>query len=255
MLKIAKDEVALPLKIIFEKWLLTGKYPSLWKKANVQPVHKKSSRQDKQNYRPISLLPIFSKIFEKILFDPIYNHLNENNLLSKHQSGFRPGDSTINQLLAITHNIFESFEEGCETRALFLDISKAFDKVWYESLIFKLRQNGIEGKLLDLLTDYLSDRQQRVVLNGVHSSWLPLNSGVPQGSVLGPLLFLIYINDLTDNISSSIKLFADDASLFLRVRDVAMCHQLIKKIWRSYQLRLINGKWNLILTLLNELLK
>ena len=229
MLKIAKDEVALPLKIIFEKCLLTGKYPSLWKKANVQPVHKKSSRQDKQNYRPISLLPIFSKIFEKILFDPIYNHLNENNLLSKHQSGFRPGDSTINQLLAITHNIFESFEEGCETRALFLDISKAFDKVWYEGLIFKLRQNGIEGKLLDLLTDYLSDRYQRVVLNGVHSSWLPLNSGVPQGSVLGPLLFLIYINDLTDNISSSIKLFADDASLFLRVRDVAMCHQVIKK--------------------------
>ena len=229
MLKMAKDEVSIPLKLIFEKCIHTGKFPSLWKQANVQPVHKKNSRQDKTNYRPISLLPICSKIFEKILFDPIYNHLSNNDLLTKHQSGFRPGDSTINQLLAITHSIYESFEDGCETRALFLDISKAFDKVWYSGLIFKLRQNGIDGKLLQLMTDYLNNRHQRVVLNGVHSTWLPLNSGVPQGSVLGPLLFLIYINDLTNNISSSIKLFADDASLFLRVRDVAMCHQIIKK--------------------------
>ena len=229
MLKIAKDEVTYPLKLILEKCIQTGKYPSIWKKANVQPVHKKNSRQDKTNYRPISLLPILSKIFEKILFDSIYNHLNSNDLLSKHQSGFRPGDSTVNQLLAITHSIFESFEEGCETRALFLDISKAFDKVWYSGLVFKLRQNGIDGKLLDLMTDYLSNRHQRVVLNGVHSSWLPLNSGVPQGSVLGPLLFLIYINDLTVNISSQIKLFADDASLFLPVRDTAMCQQVLKK--------------------------
>ena len=229
MLKIAKDEVSIPLKLIFDKCISTGKYPSEWKKANVQPVHKKNSRQDKSNYRPISLLPICSKIFEKILFDPIYNHLNSNGLISKHQSGFRPGDSTINQLLAITHSIYKSFEDGCETRALFLDISKAFDKVWYPGLIFKLRQNGIDGNLLELMTDYLRNRHQRVVLNGVHSTWLPLNSGVPQGSVLGPLLFLVYINDLTSNISSSIKLFADDASLFLQVRDIGMCHQTIQK--------------------------
>ena len=229
MLKLAKDEITYPLKLILDKCIQTGKYPSLWKKANVQPVHKKNSRQDKTNYRPISLLPIFSKIFEKILFDAIYKHLISNDLLSKHQSGFRPGDSTVNQLLAITHSIFESFEEGCETRALFLDISKAFDKVWYDGLIFKLRQNGIDGKPLELLTDYLSNRHQRVVLNGVHSAWLPLKSGVPQGSVLGPLLFLIYINDLTANISSRIKLYADDASLFLPVRDPSMCQQVLKK--------------------------
>ena len=166
-------------------------------------------------------------MYKRQLFDPIYNHLNSNGLISKHQSGFRPGDSTINQLLAITHSIYKSFEDGCETRALFLDISKAFDKVWYPGLIFKLRQNGIDGNLLELMTDYLRNRHQRVVLNGVHSTWLPLNSGVPQGSVLGPLLFLVYINDLTSNISSSIKLFADDASLFLQVRDIGMCLSLI----------------------------
>ena len=229
MLKMAKDEVIYPLKLIFEACMANGKYPSMWKRANVQPVHKKNSRQDKTNYRPISLLPICSKIFEKVLFNSIYKHLDDNNLLSKHQSGFRPADSTINQLLAITHDIYESFESGCETRAMFLDISKAFDKVWYDGLLFKLKQNGIEGELLSVLTDYLSDRHQRVVLNGTHSPWLPLMSGVPQGSVLGPLLFLVYINDLTDNVSSSMKLFADDASLFLRVVDVHMCHQIMKK--------------------------
>ena len=150
----------------------------------------------------------------------MYGFLTENQLLSRHQSGFRPGDSTINQLLSITNDIFESFEEGFETRAVFLDISKAFDKVWHDGLIFKLRKNGINGNLLDVIIDFLKNRHQRVVLNGKESAWEPILSGVPQGSVLGPLLFLLYINDLTDNISSSMRLFADDSSLFLRVRDI-----------------------------------
>ena len=120
------------------------------------------------------------------------------------------------------------FYENCETRAVFLDISKAFDKVWHEGLVFKLASNGIDGNLLMTVKNFLTNRHQRVVLNGTDSSWLPLNSGVPHGSVLGPLLFLVYINDLTDNISSSMKLFADDSSLFLRVRDVGMCHQTLK---------------------------
>jgi exonuclease III len=135
MLKICPTEVSLPLKIIFDKCIRDGKFPSSWKKANVQPVHKKDSRQSKKNYRPISLLPICGKIFEKIIFDNMYFYLNMNNLLSKNQSGFRPGDSTINQLLSITNDIYESFEHNAETRAVFLDISKAFDKVWHEGLI------------------------------------------------------------------------------------------------------------------------
>ena len=214
MLKIVIEEVSIPLKMIFDRCIAEGTFPSSWKKANVQPVHKKNSRQDKTNYRPISLLPICSKIFEKIIFNAIYSFLQSNGLLSKNQSGFRPGDSTINQLLAITQDIFNSFENNCETRAVFLDISKAFDKVWHKGLIFKLASNGIEGNILNLLKNFLSDRYQRTVLNGTTSDWLPLNCGVPQGSVLGPLLFLVYINDLTDNISSTMKLFADDSSLF-----------------------------------------
>ena len=133
--------------------------------------------------------------------------------MSKNQSGFRPGDSTINQRFAITQDIFNSFENNCETRAVFLDISKAFDKVWHKGFIFKWVSNGIEGNILNLLKNFLSDRYQRTVLNGTKSDWV-LNCGVPQGSVLGPLLFLDYINDLIDNISPTMKIFADDSSLF-----------------------------------------
>ena len=227
MLKTCPDEVARPLFLIFKKCLESGSFPSAWKHANVQPVHKKNSRQDKSNYRPISLLCICSKIYEKIVFDTMYKFFLDNNLLSPNQSGFRPGDSTINQLLAITTEIYNAFENRKETRAAFLDISKAFDKVWHSGLIFKLKQNGISGNLLNMLKNYLMDRKQRVILNGIESSWEPIFAGVPQGSVLGPLLFLIYINDLTQNISANIKLFADDSSLFIKVDNVETAHQTL----------------------------
>ena len=115
----------------------TGLFPDNWKKANVFPFHKKESRQLKKNYRPISLLPVCGKIFEKVIFDTMYRHFTDNQLLTPNQSGFRPGDSTINQLLYITQKIYIAFEEfpSGETRAVFLDISKAFDKVWHEGLV------------------------------------------------------------------------------------------------------------------------
>ena len=144
----------------------------------------------------------------------------ENKLIAANQSGFKPGDSCINQLIAITHEICQSFDAGYEVRGVFLDISKAFDNVWHDGLIFKLKQNGISGKLLNLIKDFLKNRKQRVVLNGQFSSWADADAGVPQGSILGPLLFLIYINDVTNGLSSSAKLFADDTSLFSVVFNV-----------------------------------
>ena len=157
----------------------------------------------------------------------MYKHINDNNLLSPNQSGFRTGDSCINQLLSITYDIFHCFDKGMETRAIFLDISKAFDKVWHKGLIYKLRQYGFSGNLLALLTDFLSNRKQRVVLNGQHSSWADIKAGVPQGSILGPLLFLVYINDLTENLHSNPKLFADDTSLFSIVADEALSNSYL----------------------------
>ena len=227
MIKICPSEVSFPLSLIFKKCFESGSFPSEWKKANVQPIHKKNSRQSKSNYRPISLLPIFSKILEKLIFDKMYSFFTENDLLSKNQSGFRPGDSTINQLLAITTEIYKAFDKYQETRAVFLDISKAFDKVWHDGLCFKLKQNGIGGNLLNMLKDFLSNRKQRVVLNGVESDWENIYAGVPQGSVLGPLLFLIYINDLTENISANMKLFADDSSLFIKVRNIEEAQNIL----------------------------
>ena len=131
----------------------------------------------------------------------------EDKLITVNQSGFKPGDSCINQLIAITHKICKSFDEGYEVQGVFLYIFKAFDNVWYEDPIFKLKQNGISSKLLNLITDPLKNRKQRVVLNGQFTSLADANAGVSQGSILGPLLFLMYVNDLTNDLSSSAKLF------------------------------------------------
>ena len=153
------------------------------------------------------------------------------------QSGFRPGDSCILQLLSITHEIYKSFDCNLETRGIFLDISKAFDRVWHQGLLFKLKSNGIDGPFFDLIKDYLLNRKQRVVLNGQTSDWADVKAGVPQGSILGPLLFLVYINDLPEGLKNNAKLFADDTSIFSVVNDINVsCNQL------NSDLSLIN-KW------------
>ena len=126
----------------------------------------------------------------------MYEFFTENNLISLNQSRFKPGDSCINQLLSITHEIYNSFDDGLEVRGIFLDISKAFDKVWHQGLLHKLKQIGISGKLFDTITNFLNFRKQRVVLNGQYSSWTSIEAGVPQGSIPGPLLFFIYITQM-----------------------------------------------------------
>ena len=220
MLKLCGRSICKPLKLIFENCLANGYFPEEWKKANVVPIHKKSDKKNIKNYRPVSLLPICGKIFERILYDRIFMFLSENNLISQKQSGFKPGDSCVNQLLSISYDIHKSFDNNLEVRGIFLDISKAFDRVWHQGLLFKLKQNGISGDLFNLLVSFLENRKQRVVLNGQYSSWANITAGVPQGSILGPLFFLVYINDLCEGLKSNPRLFADDVSLFSAVSDI-----------------------------------
>ena len=144
----------------------------------------------------------------------------QNNLITPNQSDFKTGYSCINQLISMTHEIYKSFDDGYKVRGVFLDISKAFNKVWHQGLHYKLRQYGISGELLNVLTDFLDNRTQRVILNGQYSSWAKVEAGVPEGSILGWLLFLIYIKDLSDNLASNPKLFADGTSLFSVVENV-----------------------------------
>ena len=220
MAKIYDNSICKTLKLIFQSCLESGKFPSELKKANVVPIHKKGDKQILKNYRSISLLPITGKIFERLLYDTMFEVFTKNNLISDNQSGFKPGDSCVNQLLSITHEIYQSFDDNLEVRSVCLDISTAFDKVWHKGLIYKLKQNGISGNILNTIIDFLSFRKFRVVLNGQVSQWTNIEARVPQGSILGPLLYLIYINDLFVDLWTNAKLFADDTSLFSVVRDI-----------------------------------
>ena len=159
MLQLCDKAIAKPLHLVFSSCMDSGILPTEWKMANVVPVYKKDDKQNVKNYRPVSLLPIFGKIFERLIYKEMYSFFIENNLISQNQSGFKQGESCINQLVSITHDIYKSLDQGYEVRSVFLDISKAFDKVWHKGLLHKLEQNGINGPLLKILNDFLRGRK------------------------------------------------------------------------------------------------
>ena len=148
MIKLCRDSIYKPLGMIFKSCLNQGIFPAECKKANVVPLYIKGDHQCVKNDRPVFLLPVFSKIFERLIYNAMFKHVLDNNLISSNQSSLKPGESCINQVIAITHEIFKGFHDGLEIRGVFLDISKAFNKVWHEELIHKLRRNGICGNLL-----------------------------------------------------------------------------------------------------------
>ena len=190
-----------------------GIFPDQWKRAMVSAIFKKADRRLKSNYRPISLLSCMSKVFERAVFNDLYEYLVSNNLLCDCNSGFRKNDSTINRLLALLDSIYRGLEEHKDIILILLDISKAFDKVWHPGLLFKLKQLGICGSLYNWIESYLSNRLQRVVVGGQSSSYRATHAGVPQGSILGPLLFLLFINDMTVNLNLECHQYADDTTL------------------------------------------
>ena len=177
------------------------------------PIFKKGDKHNPSNYRPIVLLSSVGKIFERIIHKHLHNFMIDNNLIYKYQSGFLPNNSTVYQLLEIYHNICMGMEDKKNTCLVFCDISKAFDRVWHKGLLLKLEAYGVKGSLLQLLNNYLSERQQAVFVNNSLSQFQTVNAGVPQGSVLGPFLFLLYINDISDKLISLSRLFADDTSM------------------------------------------
>jgi len=241
MLKQAGNAIVPSLTKLINMCLTQNRVPDLWKKANVLPLHKKDSKDECNNYRPVSILPIASKILERIVFKHVYNFFFEQKLLTSHQSGFKPNDSTVNQLAYLYHTFCEALDKKMDVRMIFCDISKAFDRVWHAGIIYKLQCLGITGNLLEFFKDYLANRKQRVLIKGQYSSWGNIKAGVPQGSVLGPLLFLVYINDLIDTITCDIKLFADDTTLYTLVNDHEQSADLLN--YNLKQVQLWANKW------------
>ena len=202
---------------IFNKSLAQGKLPPSWKKANIIPIHKKGSKFQATNYRPISLLPIISKVLERCVYNKIIEYIIPK--LADQQHGFLAGRSTTSQLMTVFTRINNILDNGDQADVIYFDLSKAFDSVPHKFLIHKLKSFGIHGSLLAWLTDYLTNRFQRVIINGFESDWLPVTSGVPQGSILGPLLFLLYINDLPTVLSPEtlVAIFADDTKIYRKI--------------------------------------
>jgi len=220
VLKNCSDSLCYPLARLFQLSYDQGVVPSEWKIAKVVPIHKKKSKTDPANYRPVALLSLVSKIMERIVVFHMTRFLEKEEILSDCQFGFRPGHSTTHPLLVLHHKISDLLDKQKEGRIVALDISGAFDCVWHRRLIQKLEAYGFGGLTLRWLTDYLAERFQRVVVEGTLSDALPVTAGVPQGSLLGPLLFSIYINDLPDILESLGLVYADDVTLFKAIASI-----------------------------------
>ena len=227
LLKELAKEIAPILTAIFTQSLKTGTLPKDWLTANVAPIYKKGDKNKAENYRPVSLTCICCKIMEHILCRHMLNHMDQHNILTKLQHGFRNGYSCVTQLLVTIQDFMLSRDNNIQTDVAILDFSKAFDTVPHDRLLLKLKHYGIKGDIQEWIKDFLKNRKQRVVVDGKHSSFIKVESGVPQGTVLGPLLFLVYINDLPNNITqgSTVRLFADDCILYREIR--TMQDQLI----------------------------
>ena len=217
LLKELHKEIAPILTLIYKSSIETGTVPQDWRSATVAPAYKKGPKCKPSNYRPISLTCISSKLIEHILVSNIMSHFDNNNLLSPFQHGFRSKHSCESQLIGFSQEIFDNLESHKQTDLIVMDFSKAFDKVDHNLLTYKLYNLGLNTKTVKWISSFLHNRTQKVVVEGCMSLSAPVMSGVPQGSVLGPCLFLAYINDLPDSLKSRVRLFAGDTIVYFTI--------------------------------------
>ena len=221
-LHLIATPVSFSLSRLLNNLFEIGCFPNSWKIAHITAVYKRSGpKTDKCSFRPISILPSLSKICESVIHDRLLKHCMENDIISERQAAYLKGDSTVSQLVQIVHNIRKCWGEKNIMQGLFLDVSSAFEKVWHNGLLAKLSQIGVNGLFYNILSSYLSERRQTVVVDGQKSDILDVKAGIPQGSRLGPLLFILYMNDIINDIESDILIFADDTSLFATGSDPA----------------------------------
>ena len=234
MIKHVKQDIKLPLAHICNLYFGTGVFPSDLKIANVVPIFKANDEMIFSNYRPVSVLPVFSKLIERLMYNRLIQYINENKLLYEYQFGFQRGKSTHMALIVLLDKISEALDRGECVMGVFLDFSKAFDTVDHSILFRKMQKYGIQGLALRWFEDYLHDRKQYVTYNSYKSNQEAIKCGVPQGSILGPLLFLIYINDLSSVSEACFSiLFADDTNMFITGHNVSeMCNQLNADLFR-----------------------
>ena len=226
MLKEASQSISHWLSFIFQQSYESNTTPTDWSNALVTAIFKKGNKSDPANYLPISLTCICCKIMEHVILSHMAKHLSLNNILIDQQHGFREKFSCETQLISAIHDWAKGINFRSQTDVILLDFSKAFDTVPHERLLVKLDFYGIRGKMLNWIRAFLTNRKQKVSVNGVLSSSRPVVSGVPQGSVLGPVLFLLFINDISNSIRSNLRLFADDCVLYKEVATQQDCQVL-----------------------------
>ena len=246
VIKETKAALVDPLTSIFIKSLNGGATPEIWKCANVTAIVKNGERSKPSNYLPISLTSVPGKLMERIIIDASVNHMTTNKLFCEEQHAFIKGKSCATLLLEYMEELTAAIDQGYEVDVIFLDFCKAFDKVPHKRFLDLIERYGIKGNVLLWIKEFSSESRQRVVVNGAHSEWRDITSEIPQGSVLGPILFLIFINDLPKVIKCLIKLFADDAKLYQIIKSNQDSVDLQVDVGRSKEWAII---WKMLFTL------